>query len=494
MKLNITTLRNDFPALHRQVYGKPLVYLDSAATAQKPQAVIDAIDEMNAGINGNVHRAVHYLAIQATERYEQARETIRRFINAQKTQEIIFTAGTTAAINLVAFSFGERFVKKGDEIVITEAEHHSNIVPWQLLCERKEAKLKVLPVDDSGRLQIERLPELLTERTRIVAVTQASNVLGIVYPIREIIQIAHSKGEMQYITSIGCPYGCRFCAVSMPFQPRPMQRIDNELSQLHEATGFTEVSFADPNIAHFAYTAESGKNIRFDAVTRMRALGAVMRKLDASWECNMRCPDLTPDMVDAMAHGKCTHMELGCESGSERVLRDIVRKGHGVEAIRQAVKSVKGSGISTMYSFLAFMPGETMQDIIETMDLIDWIVDADPLARVSIYQFTPYPGTPLYQDAVSGKHGYPPFSPPKTMMEWGRMRLMASPIYWIAGLNFRLDNSRKNFPGDDWRLIEPYIKQAQIQWRNREILDFPVEEVEQLISAQLAKRQKNRCV
>ncbi len=194
MKLNITTLRNDFPALHRQVYGKPLVYLDSAATAQKPQAVIDAIDEMNAGINGNVHRAVHYLAIQATERYEQARETIRRFINAQKTQEIIFTAGTTAAINLVAFSFGERFVKKGDEIVITEAEHHSNIVPWQLLCERKEAKLKVLPVDDSGRLQIERLPELLTERTRIVAVTQASNVLGIVYPIREIIQIAHSKG------------------------------------------------------------------------------------------------------------------------------------------------------------------------------------------------------------------------------------------------------------------------------------------------------------
>ncbi len=302
------------------------------------------------------------------------------------------------------------------------------------------------------------------------------------------------RGEMQYITSIGCPYGCRFCAVSMPFQPRPMQRIDNELSQLHEATGFTEVSFADPNIAHFAYTAESGKNIRFDAVTRMRALGAVMRKLDASWECNMRCPDLTPDMVDAMAHGKCTHMELGCESGSERVLRDIVRKGHGVEAIRQAVKSVKGSGISTMYSFLAFMPGETMQDIIETMDLIDWIVDADPLARVSIYQFTPYPGTPLYQDAVSGKHGYPPFSPPKTMMEWGRMRLMASPIYWIAGLNFRLDNSRKNFPGDDWRLIEPYIKQAQIQWRNREILDFPVEEVEQLISAQLAKRQKNRCV
>ncbi|MDR3133606.1 MAG: cysteine desulfurase [Prevotellaceae bacterium] len=189
---DITTVRNDFPALQQQVHGKPLIYLDSAATAQKPQCVVEAIDEMNAKLNANIHRAVHYLAIQCTERYEQARETVRRFINAQKTQEIVFTAGTTAAINLVAFSFGERFVRRGDEIVLTEAEHHSNIVPWQLLCERKGAVLKVVPVDDTGRLQTERLPEFFTDKTRILCVTQVSNVLGVVNPVKEIIRLAHA--------------------------------------------------------------------------------------------------------------------------------------------------------------------------------------------------------------------------------------------------------------------------------------------------------------
>ena len=189
---DITTIRNDFPALQQQIYGKPLIYLDSAATAQKPQCVVDAIDEMNAKLNANIHRAVHYLAIQCTERYEQARETVRQFIHANKTREIVFTAGSTATINLVAFSFGERFVGRGDEIVVTEAEHHSNIVPWQLLCERKGATLKVVPVDDTGRLQTEKLPELLTEKTRILCVTQVSNVLGVVNPIKEIVQLAHA--------------------------------------------------------------------------------------------------------------------------------------------------------------------------------------------------------------------------------------------------------------------------------------------------------------
>ncbi|MDR2801933.1 MAG: cysteine desulfurase [Prevotellaceae bacterium] len=191
---DITTIRNDFPALQQQIYNKPLIYLDSAATAQKPQCVVDAISEMNEKLNANIHRAIHYLAIQCTERYEQARETVRRFVNAEKTQEIVFTAGTTAAINLVAFSFGERFVQCGDEIVVTEAEHHSNIVPWQLLCERKGAVLKVVPVDDTGRLQTEKLPEIFSGKTRILCVTQVSNVLGVVNPIKEIVQLAHAHG------------------------------------------------------------------------------------------------------------------------------------------------------------------------------------------------------------------------------------------------------------------------------------------------------------
>jgi cysteine desulfurase/selenocysteine lyase len=191
--LNPSAIREDFPGLHQRVYGKPLVYLDSAATAQKPKAVIEAVNEMNAGMNGNIHRVMHYLGMQSTERYEQAREVIRGFINAPKTQEIIFTAGTTAAINLVAFSYGEQFVHKGDEIIVTEAEHHSNIVPWQLLCARKEAVLKVLPVDDSGRLMLEKLPELLRSgKVRMLAVSQMSNVLGVVNPIKEIVQMAHA--------------------------------------------------------------------------------------------------------------------------------------------------------------------------------------------------------------------------------------------------------------------------------------------------------------
>jgi cysteine desulfurase/selenocysteine lyase len=190
---DITTVRNDFPALQQQVYGKPLVYLDSAATAQKPQCVIDAVNEMNARLNANIHRAAHYLANRCTERYEQARETVRQFIHAAKTQEVVFTAGTTAAINLVAFSFGERFVRRGDEVMVTEAEHHSNIVPWQLLCERKGALLKVVPVDDTGRLQIEKIPEMLNEKTRILCVTQVSNVLGVVNPVREIVRLAHER-------------------------------------------------------------------------------------------------------------------------------------------------------------------------------------------------------------------------------------------------------------------------------------------------------------
>ena len=190
----VSEIRNLFPALSRKVYGKELVYLDNAATSQRPQAVLDKWQEISAYSNANIHRAVHRLADEATQAYEQARDAVKDFINAGSREEIVFTSGTTAAVNLVAFCFGEAFVSEGDEVIVTEAEHHSNIVPWQMMCQRKKAVLKVLPVDDNGHLMIEKLSGLITERTRIMAVTHISNVLGLVNPVRDIISECHSRG------------------------------------------------------------------------------------------------------------------------------------------------------------------------------------------------------------------------------------------------------------------------------------------------------------
>ena len=192
--MTVEQLRGYFPALDRKVYGKKLVYLDNAATVQRPRSVIDEWERMTVERNANIHRAVHILAEEATGSYEQAREAARSFINARKREEIVFTSGVTAAINLVAFSFGEAFVKEGDEIVVTECEHHSNIVPWQMMCRRKGAFLKVLPVDDRGELIPDDIGKLVTGRTRIVAVTHISNVLGVVNPVKEIIKECHLKG------------------------------------------------------------------------------------------------------------------------------------------------------------------------------------------------------------------------------------------------------------------------------------------------------------
>jgi cysteine desulfurase/selenocysteine lyase len=176
------------------VYGKDLVYFDNAATSQRPQSVIDMWTKITSESNANIHRAVHRLADEATQAYEQARDSVKNFINARSREEIIFTSGTTAAVNLVAFSFGEAFVKEGDEVVVTEAEHHSNIVPWQMMCKRKGAVLKVLPIDDSGHLRTEMLDEILSDKTRIMAVTHISNVLGLINPVKEIIEKCHASG------------------------------------------------------------------------------------------------------------------------------------------------------------------------------------------------------------------------------------------------------------------------------------------------------------
>ena len=191
--MNVHEIRSMFPALSRKVYGKDLVYLDNAATSQRVQSVLDEWNRISAESNANIHRAVHRLADEATQAYEAARDAVKVFLNASAREEIVFTSGTTSAVNLVAFSFGEAFVKEGDEVVVTEAEHHSNIVPWQLMCQRKGAVLKVLPVDEYGHLKVEMLDEILTDRTRIMAVTHISNVLGIVNPIKDIIARCHEK-------------------------------------------------------------------------------------------------------------------------------------------------------------------------------------------------------------------------------------------------------------------------------------------------------------
>ena len=183
-----------FPALSRKVYGKDLVYFDNAATSQRVQSVIDEWNRINAESNANIHRAVHRLADEATQAYEQARDAVKDFLNAAAREEIVFTSGTTAAVNLVAFSYGETFVSEGDEIIVTEAEHHSNIVPWQMMCRRKGAVLKVLPVDESGHLELDKLDDLISPKTKMMAVTHISNVLGIVNPVKDIISKCHERG------------------------------------------------------------------------------------------------------------------------------------------------------------------------------------------------------------------------------------------------------------------------------------------------------------
>jgi cysteine desulfurase/selenocysteine lyase len=189
---NIAEIRNDFPILNRKVYDKPLVYFDNGATTQKPQCVIDALSEVYTSYNSNIHRGIHYLSDISSEAYENARENVRSYINASKKEEVIFTSGTTGSINGIAFSFGERYIKPGDEIIISHLEHHANIVPWQMMCERKGAVLKIIPINNNGEVILEEYLKLLSPKTRLVSVTQASNALGTILPLKEIISAAHA--------------------------------------------------------------------------------------------------------------------------------------------------------------------------------------------------------------------------------------------------------------------------------------------------------------
>lgn len=188
---DINKVREDFPILSRQIYGKPLVYFDNGATTQKPLCVLDAMRNEYLNVNANVHRGVHYLSQQATDLHEAARETVRKFINAPKVEEVIFTRGTTESLNLVVSSFGDRFLSEGDEVIVSVMEHHSNIVPWQLLAAKKGIAIKVIPMTDEGDVIMEEYEKLFNEKTRIVSITQVSNVLGTINPVKEMIRIAH---------------------------------------------------------------------------------------------------------------------------------------------------------------------------------------------------------------------------------------------------------------------------------------------------------------
>lgn len=213
---NVEEIRANFPILARTVYGKPLVYLDNGATTQKPRCVVDAITDEYYSVNANVHRGVHFLSQQATELHEASRETVRRFINARSTNEIVFTRGTTESINLLASSFGEAFLGEGDEVIVSTMEHHSNIVPWQLLQMRKGIKLRVIPMNDCGELLLNEYERLFTERTRIVCVTHVSNVLGTVNPVKDMIVTAHAHGVPVLVDG----------AQSIPHMPVDVQALD----------------------------------------------------------------------------------------------------------------------------------------------------------------------------------------------------------------------------------------------------------------------------
>lgn len=199
MSYNVEDIRQDFPILQREVYGRPLVYLDNAATTQKPRSVVEAISNEYYSTNANVHRGVHFLSQKATDLHEAARERVRQFINARSTAEVLFTRGTTESLNLVASSFGEAFLKEGDEVIVSVMEHHSDIVPWQLLRERKGIVIRVIPMDDSGRLDLEAYERLFSERTRLVCVAHVSNVLGTVNPVKQMAATAHAHGAYMLV-------------------------------------------------------------------------------------------------------------------------------------------------------------------------------------------------------------------------------------------------------------------------------------------------------
>ena len=250
--MDIQKIREDFPILNRTVYGKPLVYFDNGATTQKPRLVVDALVDEYYSVNANVHRGVHYLSQQATELHEASRETVRQFINARSTNEVVFTRGTTESINLLVSSFGDEFMEEGDEVILSVMEHHSNIVPWQLLAARKGIAIKVIPMNDKGELLLDEYEKLFSERTKIVSVVHVSNVLGTVNPVKEMIATAHAHGVPCLIDA----------AQSIPHMKVDVQELDADflVFSAHKIYGemIQHVSFEKTTFNELPFKFEAG--------------------------------------------------------------------------------------------------------------------------------------------------------------------------------------------------------------------------------------------
>ena len=406
---------------------------------------------------------------------------------------ILFPGAMFEKQGLEVAYFDERFdpdemlvdlIKHSKEIGVSVFTGYQAQRAAEILKRAKEIKPNI--VTGAGGRHVQILPDEVLNEPFVDKVWTGKVYGEDLVPYNEKTKVHFQRTDMQYFTSRGCPFKCSFCALSSPWEPKDIREIDLELKIIHKDIGFKEISFSDPNIACGFYK-EGGKNITIDRVERIRRIGKTMKDIRARWSGNIRADYLTVEMVDALRESNCYSLEIGCESGNDSFLKNVIKKGHGIDAIKRAVKNVKGSGISLMCSFMAHMPKETPEMLKETLDLIDWIVQTDPETRVSIYKYAPYPGTPMYQDAIAGTDGYPRFIPPSSMKGWGQIGLMRSPLYWITGLCFRKDNSGKNFPGEDRELIRPFIELAEKKWKDRDIDDFPCKEVEALIAEQVGR-------
>lgn len=317
-------IRNLFPALSQKVYGKDLVYLDNAATSQRLASSVELWKQLAEHENANIHRAVHNLSAKATDAYEDTRNKVKEYLNAEHREEIVFTSGTTSAVNLVAFSFGEAFVGEGDEVIVTEAEHHSNIVPWQMICQRKKAVLKVLPVDDNGYLQIEKLDELITSRTKILAVAHISNVLGLINPVEQIISICHSKGVPVLVDGA---QGIVHCSVDV-------QKMDCDFyvfsgHKMYAATG-TGVLYGKKKWLDMMPPYMGGGEMVGTVTFEKTTYAPLPMKYEAGTQNFNSIPTLTP----ALDFLKETIENEELKSNSEAITRFVFNELNAVERIR----------------------------------------------------------------------------------------------------------------------------------------------------------------
>lgn len=288
-------------------------------------------------------------------------------------------------------------------------------------------------------------------------------------------------------------HNCTFCALRSQWAPRPLDQLEREINLVHDLTGFKEVSFCDPNIGYHKHKID-GVTHHVNRIERMNGIGKILNPLGIRWDGNVRSDYITPEYAAAIAESGCYSLEFGCESGDEWFLKNIIKKGHGTESIRNANRCFSGSGVSIMNSWVKGMPFETEPQWLNTMGLIDEVNVIAPEARHSVYRFTPYPGGPAFDWAIRGE-GIEKFTPPTTMRGWGELRLMVDHFYWVTGLCFRMDNTMKNFPGEDYQKIKPLRDKAMTVWRERRIDDFTmddVREVEALIAWQVRKHTAHR--